>query len=171
MLPNIFSHRPPFENLNKKLVNPLQMSEFSVAPWGWNSSLHFPTSAWIPRLHVSSLAFSTFVLLSQWNIFYIQFESKFKNKLIDMKKECIPVGCVPTAAVAATTCQYFGVSVRGVSLLCRGGVCPEGVSVQRGVLCPDGGLCPEGGLHTPHCERNDTLFWKHYLPLRSVINS
>ena len=103
---------------------------------------------WIPRLHVSSLAFNTFFLLSQWNIFYIQFESKFKNKLIDMKQECIPVGCVPTAAVAATTCQYFGVSVQGVSLLCQGGeVLSRGGFCPERVLCPDGGFCPEGGLN------------------------
>ena len=37
------------------------------------------------------------------------------------EKEWIPVGCVPTTAVAATRCQY------------RGG----GVSVQKGCLCPE----------------------------------
>ena len=25
-----------------------------------------------------------------------------------LKQECIPVGCIPTAAVAATRCQYQG---------------------------------------------------------------
>ena len=27
---------------------------------------------------------------------------------IKFKQECIPVGCVPTTAVAATRCQYQG---------------------------------------------------------------
>ena len=38
-----------------------------------------------------------------------------------LKQECIPVGCVPTAAVAATRCQS------------EGGVSIQGVSIQRGV--------------------------------------
>ena len=42
------------------------------------------------------------------------------------KQECIPVGCVPSAAVA----------------ICWGGGClPGGVSAQRGCL-PRGGVCP-----------------------------
>ena len=63
----------------------------------------------------------------------------------------IPVGCVPTTAVAATRCQY-------------GGLCPEvGVSVQLVSL--------SGGVSLPLPQWTDGRFWKHYLPLRSVINS
>ena len=62
---------------------------------------------------------------------------------------------------------------------------PRRWSASRGVLCPDWrevtSLCRwtdgrwslsregggEGGWRPP-CEQNDTRFWKHYLPLRSV---
>ena len=52
-------------------------------------------------------------------------------------QECIPLGCVPAAAVATTRCQYKrdfcpeGVSVQGVSV--HRDLFPEGVSI--------GGLC------------------------------
>ena len=69
--------------------------------------------------------------------------------------------------------------------LCLGGLCPWGfslgdlcpvsVSVQKKVLCP-GGLYPSlsggslSGRPPPSVNRmTDTRFWKHYLPLRSVI--
>ena len=39
---------------------------------------------------------------SYWNAFLL-----FVVNII-LKQECIPVGCVPTAAVAATRCQYQG---------------------------------------------------------------
>ena len=54
------------------------------------------------------------------------------------KQECIPVGCVPSAAVAV--CRRC---LRGE--VSAGGVCPEGVSAQRGCL-PRGGVCPAGGV-------------------------
>ena len=39
------------------------------------------------------------------------------------QQECIPVGCVPTAAVAVTRCHYRGESAPGGSA-CGGGLCP-----------------------------------------------
>ena len=49
------------------------------------------------------------------------------------EKECIPVGCLPTAAVAATRCQYQG-------SLFGGGLCLEGISVWRGSPSGEGSL-------------------------------
>ena len=61
-------------------------------------------------------------------------------------QECIPVGCVSSAAVTAT-----GVSAQGGGCLQRGAVCPGGLSAQGGLsakggclprrVCP-GGVCP-----------------------------
>ena len=42
--------------------------------------------------------------------FYVQEKQYIKQ--IRHNKVGIPVGCVPTAAVAATRCQYWGVSIR-----------------------------------------------------------
>ena len=58
------------------------------------------------------------------------------------KQECIPVGCVPPAAVT----------------VCRGGCLPGGGSAQGGV-CPEGGCLPGGclpmggGVHLPPVDR------------------
>ena len=41
----------------------------------------------------------------------------------ELNQECIPVGYVPTAAVATTKCQYQGVSVQRGSLS-KGGLYP-----------------------------------------------
>ena len=68
---------------------------------------------------------------------FFHFHAVFGKNLA--KQECIPVGCVTTAALTATGCQYpvVGVSVwRGVS------VQKEGVSVQREGLCPEGVSLP-----------------------------
>ena len=71
-----------------------------------------------------------------------------------IKQECIPVGCILTAAVVATRWQYPGVSVKigiGVSVrreclsglsLCQEGSLSEGVSVRKGGLCPEVGCRP-----------------------------
>ena len=90
-----------------------------------------------------------------------------KNMWSKPKQECIPVGCVPTATVATTRCQYWGMCVwchfvSGPMLfpggpmffhvcvfggLYPGGLClgvpVHGVSVQRGSLSR-GSLFPEG---------------------------
>ena len=62
-----------------------------------------------------------------------------------MQQECIPVGCVLTAAVAATLS-------RGGSLS-KGRLCPTGVSVQGG-LCLSGVSGENVDLLKP-CEQND----------------
>ena len=59
------------------------------------------------------------------------------------KQECIPEGCIPTAAVAATRCQSQGILPSSLrSTFWRGGL-----------------------PLTPWADRR---FWKHYFPLRSV---
>ena len=57
------------------------------------------------------------------------------------KQECIPVGCVPSAAVVTS----------GV------GVPSKGEVSGWGVVSGQGGVC-----HTP-CEQNHRCLWKHYL--------
>ena len=56
------------------------------------------------------------------------------------QKECISVGCAPTAAWASTRCQFQGSRSRG-----------SGVPVRRGSL--SGGLHPEGGGRPPDVNR------------------
>ena len=69
------------------------------------------------------------------------------------KQECIPVGCVPTAAVSAT-CSFRGFMM----------------SLPVWSHVPSNrGLPPEGVLPPPPTPWTDRRFWKHYLPLRSVI--
>ena len=77
---------------------------------------------------------------------------------INIKQECIPVGCVPFDLVAATRCQYQGISVSlygglslspvvsqsppgGLSLHVRGGL---GLPLEVEGLGP-----PQGGLSLP----------------------
>ena len=62
-------------------------------------------------------------------------------------KNCIPVGCVPTASVASTRYQYH-----------------RGLPAERG-------LPPSWHPTHPVNRLTDRRLWKHYLPLRSVINS
>ena len=98
------------------------------------------------------------------------------------KQECIPVGCVPSAALAV--CCGGGVSVQGVSAL--GGCLPRG----DGGVCLPGGICPgvsawgclprgasapvHAGIHPPVNRMTDRRLWKYYLAatsLRTVMNS
>ena len=70
-----------------------------------------------------------------------------------MKQECIPVGCVPSAALAVSpggggsvcVCSRGGVSSQGVSAL--GGVCSGGYLLLKGVC--SGGVCLLLGVSTP----------------------
>ena len=71
-----------------------------------------------------------------------------------LQQECIPVGCLLSAAVAVC----LGVSVKGA--VCPGGVCPEGclprgVSIGGECVCPrgvcPGTVCPEGCLPRGVC--------------------
>ena len=73
------------------------------------------------------------------------------------RQECIPVGCVPSAAVTISGREGVcpgeclpgeGVSAQGRGV-CRGGVCPGGVSVQGGCLSVCRGVC-----HTHTREQN-----------------
>ena len=74
-----------------------------------------------------------------------------KSKIILVKQESIPVGCVPSSAVAVGLVCF---------LLPGRGVCP-GVSSQRRAEClprgvsgqGDGGCLPDNPL--PPCEQND----------------
>ena len=54
------------------------------------------------------------------------------------KQECIPVGCVPSAAVAVSR-EVVSAGGRGV---CLGGCLPRG-------CLPGGGVCPGGVWETP----------------------
>ena len=73
-----------------------------------------------------------------------------------MNQECIPVGCVPTAAVITTRCQYGGGRPLGRNMG------PDSRPLEGTWYQPD-----RKWRHTPPGQ-NDTRFWKHYLPLRSV---
>ena len=77
--------------------------------------------------------------------------------------------------------QWLPLDVSTVGPLYSEGVLhSDGVSVQwwvsvQGHLCPEVVLNPEGVSLSreevflpPSCVQNDTCFWKHYLPLRSV---
>ena len=90
--------------------------------------------------------------------------------------ECIPVGCVQSAAVAARgvypSMHWAGVCVSQHALgkgCLPGGVCP-------GVGCLPGGRLPGGvsawGVSATPCEQNDRCLCKHNLAtttLRTVI--
>ena len=78
-----------------------------------------------------------------------------------LQQQCIPVGCVPSAAVAVC----WG----------EGGVCPGGVCLGQVVSSRVGvGVCPGGCVcQTPPHEQNDRHLRKHYLALttlRTVVN-
>ena len=106
-----------------------------------------------------------------------------------IKQECIPVGCVPSAAVAAGGCLPRGVSARGV---CPVGCVPTGVFAQGGCIpaCTMQGVCIPActgqGCVSQHVLAGrcllqcmlgyipldrilDTRLWKHYLS-RTVRN-
>ena len=69
---------------------------------------------------------------------------KFK---LQFKQECIPVGCVSSAAVA---------------------VCWAGVSAQEGGVCPGGEVCLEGRCTPPLW--TDRHLWKHNLSTTTVAD-
>ena len=82
-----------------------------------------------------------------------------------VQQECIPVGCVPSAAVAV--CWGRGVSAWGGGV-CLVGCLPRGVSAWRGVS--GGGVCPEGvsGRH-PYCGQNSWHTLVKTLPFHNFI--
>ena len=83
--------------------------------------------------------------------------------LRETKQECIPVGCVPSAAVTVVSQHALGRGKMGVYTsmhwegVCISACTGQGVSargVSAGVVCPGGhlpgGVCPGGCLpHTP----------------------
>ena len=78
------------------------------------------------------------------------------------KQECIPVGCVLSAAVAV----WWGVVCLGS--VCPGGVCPGGC-LPRGCLL--GRWCLPGDVHLPPVDRIlDTRLWKHYISATSFAD-
>ena len=85
--------------------------------------------------------FQDFFLLKVLHLRWLRYECM-------CKQECIPVGCIPSAAVA----------IWGGGCLSRWSVCPGGVSAQGGCL-PRGvsarGCVSAQGDKPPHCEQND----------------
>ena len=90
------------------------------------------------------------------------------------KQECIPVGCVPSAAVAVCWgCLRRGCLPRG--FLPRG-VCPRrGVCLGVWGSAQGGGGLQKGGVYPsmhwsrhPPCEQNDRQVWKLYLAATSL---
>ena len=89
------------------------------------------------------------------------------------KQECIPVGCVPSAAVAICwgVCLPMGGSLPGG--VCPRGVCPErGVSVQGDVrpggVCP-WGVCPGGCLPKGvSFQRGECLRTEWHMPVKTL---
>ena len=75
------------------------------------------------------------------------------------KQEYIPVGYVPSAAVA--------ILAGGVSAL--GGVSAREVSAQGRGVCL-WGICPGLGVSVPHCGQNNRRLWKHYLSATTVAD-
>ena len=104
---------------------------------------------------------------------------------INSEQECIPVGCIPSAAVAGGGGVCLGVSARGCvwpgGCLSRGvsawGCLPRVCASAQGVLADTPsplcwGVCPEGCLpDTPLPSVNrmtDRRLWKYYLATTSL---
>ena len=70
-----------------------------------------------------------------------------KNSEILKKQECIPVGCVPSAAVAVSGggggCLLWGCVCSWRDLL-QAGVCFQGGVCSWGMYAPGGGSVPRG---------------------------
>ena len=85
------------------------------------------------------------------------------------KQECIPLGCIPSAAVAISgggVSAYGGVRPGGC--LPRGCVCP-GRCLPMGCVCLEGMCIPAcNGADTPVNRVPDTCLWKHYLSATTV---
>ena len=88
-------------------------------------------------------------ILKSYNVSTL-FGSPYYNK-----QECIPVGCIPSTAVAVSG---WGVSAQEGGRGCLPGGClPRGGVCARGCL-PKGGVCPRGvsawGCTSPLCGQN-----------------
>ena len=91
----------------------------------------------------------------------------WRKKWMKIKQECIPVKCIPSAAVAIC----WGVGV------CLGGVCPGasawghlsgGVCLWGGGVFAQGGCLPRRGVHLPLW--TDRHLWKHNLSATTVAD-
>ena len=71
------------------------------------------------------------------------------------KQECIPVGCVPPAAVAVS--RRRGCLLRGLGV-CSRGVCSRGVSAPGGGVCSGGCLLWGVGYPSMHLGRQPLLW-------------
>ena len=95
--------------------------------------------------------------------FFLRFCTRKRSKtyIYITKQKCIPVGCVPSAAVA----------------ICWGGVCPggclaKGGCLPRGVCRRLGGLVypsMHNGRPPPPCEQNDRQTGVKKLPFRNFV--
>ena len=80
-------------------------------------------------------------------------------RVCSCKQECIPVGCVPSAAVAVC----WGVSARGVST--HGGVSAQGGCLPRGRVYP----CMHWGRHNPPPRQNSWHMLVKVLPCSNFV--
>ena len=167
----------------------IQVDDLSAPKNLCMSSLHLTT---VFQLQFQYSSVMTFPLLKiyAWVTFpllqiyaWVSFTIPKKYPKIS-KQECIPVGCVPSAAVASV--GGGGVWPEGDVWPGEGGVClPRGASDQGGMsaqgVSAQGDVCPGGCLpqcmlrYTPPVDRILNIhFWKHYLSattLQTVINS
>ena len=85
-------------------------------------------------------------------------------QLAQLKLEFIPVGCIPTTAVAATRCQYWGVSVQEESLSREGALCLGGLflppSVNRQTLLKTLMLMAKQFIYSDRCQNKQPILDK-----------
>ena len=107
------------------------------------------------RYFSKHLHYGLFISLNK--ITLVEIENHLFN--CSTEQECIPVGCIPSAAVAIC---WGGCLPRGLSA--RGGVCPGGGGVCPGGICPGRGclsrgvspvgVCPGGVYPSMHWGRH-----------------
>ena len=94
----------------------------------------------------------------------------FKNIQNSLKQECIPVGCVPSAAV--TVSRGGGVSALGGvcsgGCLFLGGVCSGGGCLLLGVSALGGGCLLLVGGGIPACTEADTSPVDRQTPVKNI---
>ena len=119
---------------------------------GCKLTLIYPFTA-VPR----NVVFTLFIFRKNPNTIKGLLPQAFLSSILSVqttsvKQECIPTGCVPSAAVAIS--GRGGVCPGSECLLgrgvCLGGVCPCGVCLGGGVVCP-GGVCLGGAAQEGVC--------------------
>ena len=111
------------------------------------------------RVHWSGISVTTlhctWWLLISWGVFKVM-----NWEVTEQIQECIPVGCIPSAAVTV----WGG----GGCLAIGGGCLPgQGVSGRGGGVSAQGGVCP--GVYTPPPVDRQNL-WKHNLSATTVAD-